>query len=66
MSNVEEIVRQIRELSGHEFAELRKWILEQDWQAWDAEIEADLSSGKLDAILAEAEADFRAGRAREL
>lgn len=41
MRKVEHIEHQIRELSQAEFAELREWILGQDWAAWDAQIEAD-------------------------
>ena len=66
MRKVEHIERQIRELSQAEFAELRDWILEQDWKAWDAKIEADARSGKLDNAVAEAQADFNAGRSRKL
>lgn len=62
MSNVENIKQQIRELSSREFAELRDWVLEQDWQVWDTQIESDSRAGKLDKVLAEAQADYLAGR----
>lgn len=63
---VEHIEQQIRELSAPEFAELRDWVLEQDWHAWDVKIESDARAGKLDAVLAEAQADYLAGRSRKL
>jgi hypothetical protein len=66
MRKVEHIEQQIRELSSAEFAELRDWVLEQDWVAWDAQIEADAASGKLDKLVAEAKADFARGKARRL
>jgi hypothetical protein len=66
MRKVEHIEQQIRELSSAEFAELREWVLEQDWSAWDAQIEADGRAGKLDKLVAEAKADFDAGRARKI
>jgi len=66
MRKVEHIERQISELSREEFAELRNWLLERDWSAWDAQIEADACSGKLDRVLEEAQVDYKAGRAREL
>jgi hypothetical protein len=66
MRKVEHIERQINELSREEFAELRDWVLERDWAAWDAQIEADTRSGKLGKLLKEAEADFKTGRTREL
>jgi hypothetical protein len=58
MRKVEGIEQQIRELSSAEFAELRNWVLERDRVAWDAQIEADASSGKLDKLVSEARADF--------
>jgi len=66
MRKVELIEQQIRELSAGEFSELRDWVLAQDWKAWDKKIEADAQSGKLDKLIAEAQADYVAGRARPL
>ena len=66
MRKVEHIEEQIRELSSKEFAELRDWVLEQDWAAWDAQIERDANSGKLDKVVSEAKADYERGKARNL
>jgi hypothetical protein len=66
MRKVEQIEQQIRELTAGEFSELRDWVLDQDWNAWDAQIQADARSGKLDQVIAEAEADYKAGRTRPL
>ena len=66
MRKVEQIEQPIRELSSVEFSELRDWVLEQDWKTWDARIEADAGAGKFDKIIAEAEADYKAGRTRPL
>jgi hypothetical protein len=66
MRKVEQIEQQIRELTAGEFSELRDWVLDQDWKAWDAQIQADAHSGKLDQVIAEAEADYKAGRTRPL
>jgi len=66
MRKVEHIEQQIRELSSKEFAELRDWVLERDWAAWDAQIERDANSGKLDKLVSEAKADFERGKARNL
>ncbi|MFN7871840.1 MAG: hypothetical protein ACK5QQ_06535 [Cyanobacteriota bacterium] len=35
-------------------AEFRRWFAEFDAAAWDPQLEADLSAGKLDALLTEA------------
>jgi hypothetical protein len=64
MRKVEEIEAQIKALPREEFAELRDWLLEQDWSAWDAQIEADSKSGKLDKLVAEAKAEYKSGKAR--
>jgi hypothetical protein len=66
MRKVEDIEKQIRELSSAEFAELRDWVLEQDWAAWDAQIERDAAAGKLDKLVSEATKDFARGKARRL
>lgn len=66
MRKVEEIEQQIQKLSREEFAELRDWFLEQDWKAWDAQIEADAKSGKLNKLVSEAKAEYTSGRARKL
>jgi hypothetical protein len=47
-------------------AEFRRWFIEFDAVAWDRQIEADLSAGKLYAFLAEAEENSRSRPARPL
>jgi hypothetical protein len=66
MGKVQELLDQIRKLSPEEFAQLRDWFLEQDWQAWDAQIEDDAKSGKLDELISEGQAGYKSGRARKL
>ena len=66
MRKIEHIQREIGELSREEFTELRDWVLERDWTAWDAQIERDARSGKLDKLLEESRADLKEGRNREL
>ena len=65
MRKVEEIEDQIQRLSREEFAELRDWFLEQDWKAWDAQIEADAKAGKLEKLVSEAKAEYKSGQARK-
>ena len=36
------------------------------WKSWDAQVESDVRSGKLDKVIAEADTDYRAGRTRPL
>jgi hypothetical protein len=65
MRKVEHIELQIRELSSAEFAEVRDWVLAQDWAAWDSRIETDASSGKLNELVAEAKEEYESGKARK-
>jgi len=66
MSEIEEIEKRIRKLSPEELAEFRAWFIEFDHLVWDEQIEADSRSGKLDGIVTEALAEFKAGNAREI
>jgi hypothetical protein len=66
MRKVEQIEQEIRGLSREEFAELRDWLLQQDWAAWDMQIASDSAAGRLDKLKAEALADYQARRTRPL
>ena len=66
MGNVKSIEREVASLPPSELAEFRRWFAEFDAAAWDQQIEHDASSGKLDALAAEALADFRSGTIRQL
>lgn len=66
MTTIESIERAIEQLSPDELAKLRRWFLEFDAAAWDAQIEADAAAGKFDALAEEALAEYRSGKAREI
>lgn len=66
MGKVEDLERQIGELSGPEFAELLGWMLAEPGVAWDARVERDVAAGRLDAAVSEAMQDDVAGRSRPL
>lgn len=61
-----EIESAISRLSTQELADLVAWIKQHHDQAWDAQIEADLESGRLDQVLAQVDAECQAGLARPL
>jgi len=50
MGKLENIERQIKNLSPKEMAELREWFAAFDAEAWDRQFEADVRAGKLDAL----------------
>lgn len=54
MSKVEEIQAAIESLPEKEYARLRRWFYEREWEKWDRQIEADSESGKLDFLIKEA------------
>ena len=54
MTQVEQIQSDIKALPKQEFVALRDWLIELDWYQWDAEIEQDSASGKLDFLIEEA------------
>lgn len=66
MTKVERIEEEIEKLSPAEFAELREWLLERDWEQWDRQIEEDAAAGKLDDLFERARAAHRSGKTREI
>ena len=66
MTKIQILEEEIKKLSPEELAELRDWLLEQDAEAWDKEIERDAASGKLEKLFEKSLADHRAGKSREI
>jgi hypothetical protein len=58
--------REVEKLTREELAAFRAWFAEYDWQAWDRELEQDVSDGKLDKFAEEALAAFRRGETKQL
>lgn len=54
MTSVETIERAVEQLPPDELAKLRRWFLEFDATAWDAQIETDAAVGKFDVFAEEA------------
>lgn len=66
MLKIEEIEATIESLSEDEYARLRDWFYERDWEKWDRQIEVDSESGKLDFLIKEALDERSKGNLREL
>lgn len=64
MGKLEELEQRIKSLPPDELSRFRAWFLEFDHQVWDRQIEADAKAGKLDRVVNEATADYKAGKAR--
>jgi hypothetical protein len=57
-----EIKHAVRELSPQEFAELRKFIADQDHAAWTEQMDDDAAAGKLDFLFDEADREGAKGQ----
>ena len=64
--SVKDIERAITQLPDSEIKELVVWLEDYHHQIWDKQIENDLDAGRLDALIAAAEAEYEAGQARPL
>ncbi|MFM5979257.1 MAG: hypothetical protein ACKO9I_01730 [Sphaerospermopsis kisseleviana] len=58
MTTLLEVESAIKQLPESEVRDLVKWLQEYIDEMWDQQIEADLSSGKLDRLIAQAEKDI--------
>ena len=54
MMKVTELQRAILDLSEDEYAELIRWLRDQDWERWEQEFDRDVRAGRLDALADEA------------
>jgi hypothetical protein len=66
MTTAEDIEKAVEKLAPPELARFRAWFEAFDAQQFDAAIERDARSGKLDASADEALAAHRGGRSRDL
>ena len=66
MTTIEKIQSEIKSLSPEEYADLRQWFFERDWEQWDRQIESDAAAGKLDFLIEEAFAEKGQGHLKEI
>ncbi|HEX7184398.1 MAG TPA: hypothetical protein VF756_21405 [Thermoanaerobaculia bacterium] len=59
--SIKEIEEAITRLSAKDVAELMAWLEEYHAQLWDQQIEEDLETGRLDALLAEVDEEYEKG-----
>jgi hypothetical protein len=65
MSTVVEIEQAIERLAPSERARLAAWLARKEAQEWDAQLEADATSGKLDFLFEDAETERRSGKLKD-
>lgn len=61
-----EVESAIRQLPESDVRDLAKWLQDYLDEMWDQQIEADLASGKLDHLIAQAEQEITAKNVRDL
>ncbi|QCQ21850.1 hypothetical protein [Desulfoglaeba alkanexedens] len=66
MVTAESLEKAVEQLSPAELAKFRRWFLQFDADAWDAQIEADAAAGKLDTLADEALAEYHSGQVHEI
>ena len=66
MAKVEDIEKQLRELTPQELAEFRARFAAFDAEIWDRQFEADVEAGKLDALAERALRAHAEGRSTKL
>ena len=54
MTTVTELQQAIMSLSDAEYADLVRWLRDQDWERWEREFDEDVRAGKLDFLADEA------------
>ena len=60
--STKEIESAIAQLPPSEVAKLAEWFHEFQAQVWDSQIERDVRAGRLDALIEQAEKEFKAGQ----
>jgi hypothetical protein len=62
MSTISEIEQAIERLAPDERARLAAWLARREAQDWDAQMDADAASGKLDFMFREADDERKDGK----
>lgn len=62
---VQEIEQAVAQLPKDQLAEFRAWYEQFNAEAWDRQIEEDITAGKLDALADAAIADHQAGQTKK-
>ncbi|MFB2937547.1 hypothetical protein ACE1B6_20050 [Aerosakkonemataceae cyanobacterium BLCC-F154] len=66
MNALPEIEAAIKQLPENDVRQLAGWIQNYLNEKWDKQMEEDLAAGKLDALIAKAEADIAENNVRDL
>ena len=61
-----ELEQEVQKLSPAEFSAFTRWLDEYAATQWDEQIEKDVATGKFAHLLAKVDAEFEAGKCKEL
>ena len=66
MTSLAEIENAIKQLPEDDIRQLAGWLQTYIDTRWDQQLETDLATGKLDALIAQAESRIQANQVRDL
>ena len=66
MLTLDQIESAILQLPSHEVQQLIEWLSDLDYEHWNNQLEEDIKAGKLEALAAEAIAEFEAGNCQKI
>jgi hypothetical protein len=66
MTNRLDVETAIKQLLESEIRALATWLQDYLDETWDRQLESDVAAGKLDNLIAQAEADIAANNVRDL
>lgn len=64
--DIDELAKQVANLSDEELAEFRQWFAEYDAELWDRQFERDVEAGNLDDAAEKALQDHEEGQTSKL
>ena len=66
MSELKIIESQVERFDAKSFAAFRAWFIEYEHARWDQQLEEDSKAGRLDSLIGEAVAEYKAGSSTPL
>lgn len=64
--SIQDIENAIKQLPPGDVSALMSWLSDYHEKLWDRQIDEDLEAGRLDALLADVDAEYQAGAAEPL
>lgn len=65
-ATIKEIEKVVTQLPKDQLSKFRDWFYKFDSDAWDSQIEKDITEGKLDFMVKEAISEYETGKSKKL